>query len=219
MSTDDLIARLSRDARRRPALAPAVPVFVAAVAALFAALILSVVWLRPRADLFTILTTDNHAFLLKIAFAFAVVFSVLPIIRDLAVPGRRLGNWSLLAAIPFVVVGILALNERLSTHTHWTAHHADLSSWFECLWQIPALAIPAFAFLLIVVRSLAPTNLRLAGAYVGLAAGGIGAVGYAFHCDHDSMAFIAMFYSLAIFEMTVLGALFGPRVLRWAGAR
>jgi len=219
MNTDDLVARLSRDARRQPTFAPAVPVFIAAVAALFVATILSIVWLRPRADLFTILATDNHTFLLKIAFTFAVVFSALPIIRDLAVPGRRLGNWSLLAFIPFVVVGILALNEKPGGHTHGTSHHADLSSWLECLWQIPALAIPAFAILLIVVRSLAPTNLRLTGAYVGLAAGGIGAVGYVFHCDHDSMAFIAMFYSLAIFEMTVLGALFGPRVLRWAVTR
>lgn len=219
MNTDDLITHLSQDVRRRPSLAPAVPVLIAAIAALVIALILSVAWLRPRADLLAILTADNHAFLLKIAFTLGVVFSVLPIIRDLSVPGRRLGNWSLLALIPFAVIGILALNEGSGGHALGAPHHTDFAAWLKCLWQIPALSIPAFALLLIVVRSLAPTNLGLIGAYVGLAAGGIGAVGYAFHCDHDSMTFIATFYSLAIFEMALLGALFGPRVLRWSVSR
>ena len=85
----------------------------------------------------------------------------------------------------------------------------------ECLWQIPALAIPAFVILTFAVRYLAPTNLIRTGAYMGLVAGGIGAIGYAFHCHDDSVAFVAVSYTLAIAEMTVVGALLGPRILRW----
>lgn len=219
MNTEEFIKHLSRDMRPRPIFGPAVLVVICTIVALILALLLSLAWLSPRADLFAALMADNYAFLLKIAFALGVVFSALPIIRDMSIPGRRLGAWSLLALAPFGVVGVLALSESLGAHTHGPSHHADLASWVECLWQIPALSIPAFAILLIAVRSLAPTNLRLIGAYIGLAAGGIGAVGYAFHCDDDSLAFIATFYSLAIFEMAVMGALLGPRVLRWTVAR
>ncbi len=196
----------------------ALAAIAAAVPALLLALILSVIWLRPRADLMTTMAADNHVFLLKLAFALGVVFSALPIVRDLSVPGRRLGVWSLLAIVPFAIVGALAFHEALGPHTH-VAHHANFASWVECLWQIPALSIPALAILFVAIRRLAPTNLRLTGAYIGLAAGGIGAAGYAFHCDHDSMTFIATFYSIAILEMAVLGALFGPNVLRWSVAR
>lgn len=219
MKTDDLIRHLSEDARQRPVLTPAAAVLVAAVAALVFALVLSVVWLRPRDDLMTTLVAANQVFLLKVAFTLGVVVSALPIIRDLSVPGRRLGAWSLLAVIPFVLIAILALNENSGTHVPAMSHHEGFTSWFECLWQIPALSIPAFVILTLVVRRLAPTNLTLVGAYIGLAAGGIGAVGYSFHCGHDSFAFIATFYTLAIFEMAMLGALFGPRVLRWTVSR
>lgn len=219
MKTDDLIKYLSQDAPRQPVFAPAAAVLVAAAAALAFALVFSMIWLRPRADLIATVTAENHVFLLKFAFTLGVVFSALPIIRDLSVPGRRLGPWSLLAVIPFVIVGVLALQESSGVRVRGVSHHADFASWLECLWQIPALSIPALAILFLAVRWLAPTNLRLIGGYIGLAAGGIGAVGYAFHCDHDSMTFVATFYSLAIFEMAILGALFGPRVLRWTVSR
>jgi hypothetical protein len=219
MKTDDLIRELSQDTRRQPLFTPTTMVLLAAGVALMFALATSVVWLRPRADLVATVTGGNDVFLLKIAFALAIVFSALPMVRDLSVPGKRLGPWSLLAVVPFVTIGALALQESSGPHLRDAAHHADFASWLECLWQIPALSIPALAILFLAVRSLAPTNLRLIGGYIGLVAGGIGAVGYAFHCDHDSMAFIATFYSLAIFEMAILGALFGPRALRWTVSR
>jgi hypothetical protein len=80
---------------------------------------------------------------------------------------------------------------------------------------VPLLSIPAFAILIILARRLAPTNLTRAGAYIGLMAGGFGAAGYALHCGEDSMLFVATAYTLAISEMAVLGALLGPRLLRW----
>lgn len=219
MKTDDLIRHLSEDVRQRPVLAPAAAVLVAAVVALVFALVLSMLWLRPRADLIATIGAENHVFYLKVAFTLGVAISALPIIRDLSVPGRRLGAWSLLAVVPFVLIGILALNESSGTHVRGMSHHEGVGSWLECLWQIPALSIPAFATLVVMVRRLAPTNLTLVGAYIGLAAGGIGAVGYSFHCGHDSFAFIATFYTLAIFEMAMIGALLGPRVLRWSVSR
>ena len=215
MNTDELITHLSRDRRRRPLFAPTAMVIIAAVIALIIALIQSVAWLTPRADLVSALMAENHVFVLKLAFTIGVVFAALPIVCDLSIPGRRLGLWSLLTAAPFAIIMILALRELAGVPTREWSHHVGLASWLECLWQIPALAIPAFAILTIVVRRLAPTDLARTGACIGLVAGGIGAVGYVFHCDDDSIAFIATAYTLAIFEMTILGALLGPRLLRW----
>lgn len=219
MNTDELIARLSRDSQQRPFVAPAVRVMIAVIAALIIALTLSLAWLTPRADLVSAMIGENHIFILKLAFPLGVVFATIPIVRDLSVPGRPVRLWSLLTAAPFLMVLTFALRELAEQPVSEWSHHVGFGSWVECLWQIPALAIPAFALLAIVVRRLAPTNLTMTGAYIGLAAGGIGAVGYTFHCDDDSIAFVAAFYSLAIFEMTILGVLLGPKVLRWTVSR
>lgn len=215
MNTDDLIRDLSRDPPPNPRFSPSTVVLLAAAAALVFALAISIFWLTPRPDLAAMLAADNHLLFLKLAFALGIAAVALPIVRDLSVPGRKLGGWFFLPAIPFFVMIVLALHETLSRRPTTVPHHDHIGSWLECLWQIPALSIPAFLILLVVARSLAPTNLRLIGASIGLAAGGIGAVGYAFHCSDDSMAFIAVFYSLAIFEMSLLGALLGPHVLKW----
>jgi hypothetical protein len=77
------------------------------------------------------------------------------------------------------------------------------------------LSLPALAGALWVLRSLAPTRPRAAGFAAGLFAGAAGAFGYAFACVEESAAFIALWYSLGIALAGALGALLGPRVLRW----
>jgi hypothetical protein len=65
------------------------------------------------------------------------------------------------------------------------------------------------------MRGLAPTRLRLAGAGVGLLAGAAGAFVYAFHCPELAAPFLGMWYLLGMAIPTALGALLGPRALRW----
>lgn len=216
--TDELIARLSREPRTK-SLSPTPVVVIGTTLAMLFALVLSIEWLKPRADLAPALLAENHIFLLKLVFTAGVVIATLPIVRDLSAPGRSIGLWSALAAVPFVMVLILALREFANAPAGEWSHHLQHASWLECLWQIPVLAIPAFTILVLCVRRLAPTDLARAGAYIGLAAGGIGATGYAFHCPDDSMAIVAVFYTLAILEMTMLGAIFGPQLLRWTAGR
>ena len=215
MNTGDLIDSLGRHPPRRRVPPSSVIVVAAALLSLALALMLSISWLKPRSDLAVPLLVDNHIFLLKLVFTVSVVAAALPVVRDLSVPGRRIGRGSILMAIPFAVIMALALRER-SAHqvAEWPPHadHAVL----ECLWQIPVLATPALIILVFAIRRLAPTNLAGAGAYIGLLAGGIGAVGYALHCHHDSVAFVGITYTLAILETALLGALVGPRILRWA---
>jgi hypothetical protein len=215
MKIDDLVATLARDDPRPARLGPTVTVTIAAIAALALVLTISIAWLNPRAEFAAELASHSRLFLLKLIFTISIVAGTLPIVRDLSVPGRRVGWRSLLAALPFVVIMALALRELAGLPVNEWPHHLGHASWVECLWQIPALSIPAFVILAMAVRRLAPTNLVCTGAYVGLLAGGIGAVGYVLHCHDDEVAFVAFSYTSAILGMTLIGALLGPRVLRW----
>ncbi len=215
MKTEELVTALSRDDPRPRAFAPTAAVAVATILALVIAVTISIVWLESRADLIAALRGDDHVVLIKLAFTLGAVAAAFPIVRDLSVPGRRLGWGAIVAAIPFVVVIIFGVRELAALPAREWSHHVDGASWLECLSHIPALAFPAFVILAITVRRLAPTNLVRTGAYIGLLSGGIGGIAYALHCEDDSLAFVAVAYTLAIAEMTVLGALAGPRILRW----
>lgn len=220
MKTEDLIEQLSHAPTKRPMVTPTMMLTLAVIVAMAVAVLLSFATLKPRAaDVGTITLA------LKLAFGLGVALSTLPIVRDLCIPGRRLGMRSFLAAAPFAAIAIVAASElaagelassQSAMPTRGWSHHDSLASWLECLWLIPALAIPAFLILLTAARHLAPTNLRKTGASLGLAAGGIGAIGYALHCDHNSIALVAVFYTVAIVEMAMAGFWLGPRCLRWA---
>ncbi|MFO1333443.1 MAG: NrsF family protein, partial [Rubrivivax sp.] len=56
---------------------------------------------------------------------------------------------------------------------------------------------------------------RAAGFAAGLLAGAIGALAYALACTEMAMSFVAAWYTLGILMVGALGALLGPRVLRW----
>jgi len=213
--TEELIANLSHS-RFDVVPTPSIVVALGAAIAASASLLLSIVWLRPRTDLTMMLLAENGIFLVKLAFAIGLVLAALPIVRDLSVPGRRVRSWSLLCA-PFLLIVILALRELAELPLREWSHHLGAASWLECLWQIPVLALPAFVILTGTIRYLAPTKLMQTGTYIGLVAGSIGAVGYSFHCHDDSLAFVAVFYSIAIIGTALFGALLGPRILAWGG--
>lgn len=84
-----------------------------------------------------------------------------------------------------------------------------------CAWSITGLSLPTLAAGFWALRGLAPTRLRWAGAAVGLAAGGAGALAYGVVCPETSTAFIALWYTVAMAVPAALGALLGPRLLRW----
>lgn len=85
----------------------------------------------------------------------------------------------------------------------------------QCLPRIVLVALPVFAGSLMVLRAMAPTRLRLAGAAAGLFAGAAGAAVYSLSCTESSLTFLAVWYQLAMLAVAALGALAGPRLLRW----
>jgi len=48
-----------------------------------------------------------------------------------------------------------------------------------------------------------------------LSPGALGATAYAFHCAEESVPFIALWYGALVAICGVIGAVLGPRLLRW----
>lgn len=213
--TDDLIFDLSRDPPRQRRVSPGAIVLGAALLSLAAASLLSFLWLKPRSDFAFPLIVDNPIFLLKFVFLLGVTIPAIWVVRDLSVPGKNIGVSGMLIVIPFIFIIAPASHELVNWHAGALSAH-DNQTLLDCLWQIPALAMPALVILVSAVRLLGPTDLRRTGAYVGLLAGSIGAVAYALHCNHDSLLFVGVAYTAAIVETALLGVLFGPRLLRWS---
>lgn len=87
------------------------------------------------------------------------------------------------------------------------------SMWLMCLLKIVLLSVPVFAGVLWAFRQLAPTRLRLAGLLAGLTAGSAAATIYALYCPETTATFLVS--SLGILAIGLIGALSGPRLLRW----
>jgi hypothetical protein len=88
-------------------------------------------------------------------------------------------------------------------------------TWLSCPTNVVALSLPALAGALWALRGLAPTQLRAAGFNAGLLAGALGAMGYSLVCPEVSATFVAVWYSLGVLLTGLLGAVLGPRLLRW----
>jgi hypothetical protein len=84
-----------------------------------------------------------------------------------------------------------------------------------CPFLIALVAAPLLIALLWVMRSLAPTRLRWAGAASGFAAGSLGALVYTLHCPELAAPFLAIWYLLGMLIPAAIGAWLGPRLLRW----
>jgi hypothetical protein len=88
-------------------------------------------------------------------------------------------------------------------------------SYLTCPWTIAALSVPGLWAAFWASSKMAPTRIRLTGAVCGLFAGALGAAGYALACSEVAVPFVALWYTLGIGLVTVLGALLAPRFIRW----
>lgn len=87
--------------------------------------------------------------------------------------------------------------------------------WTVCLTCIPLFSMAPFIALVWVLRKGAPTKLRSTGAVAGLVAGAVGVGACALHQPGGSLPFIGLWYAGPILLCALLGALLGPRFLRW----
>ena len=204
MRTDELIGLLAQDAE---------PVAQHAIEQRFA--VAALAGLAGATVLMLAQTLAQPMFWGKLLFAAALALAGVALLRRLARPGLGLGHSLALLALPPVVLWALA---ALVLGQAAPAERMALilgSTWRSCPFNIAALSVPALAALFWALRGAAPTRLAWAGAGAGLLAGALGTLVYALHCPEMAAPFLAVWYLAGMALPTALGALLGPRLLRW----
>lgn len=163
------------------------------------------------------LTIAMHgfAFWMKWTYTLSLGFIAILATAHLARPEARLPRWLGLLAIPIAALAALAVGELIYTPLRSWADLWMGQSWRTCSTSVATLALPIFAGLVLAFRRLAPTRLRLTGAIAGLAAGAFAATLYCLHCPEVSAIFVLTWYTLGIAVAAAIGALLGPKLLRW----
>ena len=213
MKTDDLIAALARQADVVDPRMPLRRLLGASLLGIAAALPL-MLWslgLNPS------LASDAQVpmFWVKWAFVAAVALATLMLVIRLARPGAAVRRAARAVVSPFFALWALAAIVLLSAAPAERMPLVMGSSWTSCPLNIAMLSLPVLVLLLAVVRSLAPTRLRLAGAATGLLAGALATLAYLLHCPELEAPFVAVWYVIGMAIPTAIGALIGPRALRW----
>jgi hypothetical protein len=210
---DDLIERLALDLKPTPktAVARRLLIGLGAGAAVSIVLVIAVLGFRP--DMAEAAT--GMMFWVKFAYTLALAGLAVWAAAAFSRPATRGGGRMAWMALPVALMALLAVWKLIDTPAQSRLAAIMGGSALVCPGRIIAFSLPPLAGLIWAVRGLAPTHLRWAGAMIGLAAGGAGATAYALACDESAAPFLVIWYSLGIAATTAVGALLGPRVLRW----
>jgi hypothetical protein len=213
MKTDALIESLSRDVRPVSRNVRVLRLGVGILAGGIVTLILIALALGVRPDLGAAML--SHTFWMKWTYTGSLGIGALAMTARLGRPEAvRLGSfWPV--AIPFALLAVMGAIEMAHVPAGaWMAMWLG-QSWKICPWLLVVLAAPIFVGLLWSFRRLAPTRLRAAGAAAGFAAGAWAATLYCLHCPEVSAIFVLTWYTLGMILAAAVGALLGPRLLRW----
>lgn len=213
MRTDELISMLAQGAeavephalRRRYA--------IALGWGGFGATLLMAIMLGVRPDLAE--AAQLPMFWVKLAFPAALLAAALPAVLRLSRPGALLGRVPSALAAPVLAIWLLAAVVLLGAAPGARGQLIFGETWASCPLNVALLSMPVLIALLWAMQGLAPTRPALAGAAAGLLSGAMGAVVYALHCPEMAAPFLGIWYLLGMLIPTALGALLGPRLLRW----
>jgi hypothetical protein len=142
------------------------------------------------------------------------VFGFVTALR-LARPGLRLGLAPMGIPVAVIAMWVLAVVALVAASPQNRARLILGATAGVCPFLIALIAAPLLIALLWVMRTLAPTRLRWAGAASGFTAGSIGALVYTLHCPELAAPFLGIWYLLGMLIPTAIGAWLGPRLLRW----
>jgi hypothetical protein len=211
MKTEALIDFLARGAGPAPGAVAARRLIPAAAAGVTVSVLLVMVLMGPvPAPLFA-----TPAPWIKLSYAALLALATGWMAARLGRPVSRLGGPVLATLVIAVTMAALGLVAWLATPAQARPAAVLGHSWFACPWNVLGLSLPALVAALWALRGLAPTRPRRAGLAAGLFAGALGAAGYALGCREESTVFVALWYSAGIAASGLIGALIGPRVLRW----
>lgn len=211
MKTDELIHLLATGAGPAPRRTVRTRIGIALVGGLMASTIvcLAVLGLNPELD------AIQPALVVKLLYGLGVLGAATWWMDRAARPAARANG---AAGALLLVVALMAAWAGLAVAEASAEARAGLllgHSWASCPGRVATLALPAVAAALWALHGLAPTRPRWAGFIAGLFGGSAGALAYALFCNETSPAFVLIWYSLGMLLPAGLGALIGPRLLRW----
>jgi len=213
MKAEDLIESLAADLVPAPPAAVSRRLAGVAAAGAVVALALVLAWLGLRADLAQAM--GGIMFWMKAGYAVLLGGAGFWCAERLARPaGSARGGLVLALATLGLLAALAAFRMSQAPREVWMPMWLG-ASWTQCPVRILALSLPTLALTLVVMRRLAPTRLRLAGAAAGLFAGGVAATAYGLHCPETAALFVVTWYTLGVALSAALGALLGPWALRW----
>jgi hypothetical protein len=212
MKTDDLIraltsdlavARSSIEQRFAAALMPGV----------LLALFLFAITLGPRPDFMA--ATADPRFIFKFVVTLLLALCSAMLVWRLVRPGAstRL-QVAALATVPVVLAAGMFAELIALPRSQWMTSLVGVNG-RVCIVSIPSFALPILAAAIFALRDGAPTRPGLTGVVAGLFAGAVAAAIYAAHCVDDSPLFVALWYSLGIAIVAVVGGVAGRFALRW----
>jgi hypothetical protein len=213
MRTDDLVTMLATGVDAVPSGAATYRHAAAIGWGALGATLLMAILLGVRHDLAE--AAALPMFWVKLGYVACLAAAGLLALSRLSRPGASLAGIAPALAAPVVQMWA---NAAIALDAAEPAGRADLlfgKTWTTCPLLIAMLSIPAFAAMTWATKGLAPTRLRLTGAALGLAAGGIAAVVYSLHCPELAAPFLGSWYLAGLLIPTALGVLAGPRLLRW----
>lgn len=213
MKTDELITLLAAGEGSVERHALARRMAQALLAGLLAAVLMTVALYGVRSDLADVARTP--LFWAKLALPGSLALLALWLTQRLARPGVKGGlAWGLLG-LPLLVVWLGAAISLSGAPVEARAELIFGRTWRTCALNISLLSVPVFIAVFWAVRGLAPTRLRQAGAAAGLLAGSTATLAYCLHCPEMQVPFWGTWYLLGMLVPTLVGALAGPRLLRW----
>lgn len=213
MKTDDLVTMLATGAGAvRPNQAARRYATGVGWGAVGAAILMGIL-LGVRPDLAAALTRS----MIWVKFAFVASLAAVSWVAAMRLsrPGVQLG-WALSGlGAPLLAMWLLAAFELTRADAARRAALFFGETADSCPLLIALLAVPVFVAVMWAMKGLAPTRLRLAGAAGGLLSGAVGALVYSLHCPESAAAFIGFWYPLGMLIPAAVGAVLGPRLLRW----
>ncbi|MBK6568949.1 NrsF family protein [Candidatus Aalborgicola defluviihabitans] len=213
MKTDDLISLLATGAAPVPTHSVGRRFALALGLGIVGAVLLLVLTHGLRADLAQAM--GELIFWVKMAFAGVLALAAYIATERLARPGMRVGGaWAALAA-PVLLLWLVAALVLLGADPEQRAGLILGATWNTCPFSIALISLPLFVATFWVMKGLAPTRPAWAGASAGLLAGALAALVYALHCPESGAPFIGIWYVVGIAIPAAVGALLGPRTLRW----
>lgn len=213
MQTERLIDDLAEKLRPVPPRAVERRLGAALAAGMAVSAVLMAAGLGIRHDLGAAL--HGAAFWMKTGYVGSMAMLAAAAAVRLARPDTVLPRWLWLFSVPVLVIAALAgIQMAESPPQDWAALWLG-KTWKVCPFLVLGLSIPIFIALTRALAKLAPTRLRATGALAGVTAGASAALVYCLHCPESAAGFLLVWYSGGISLAGAIGALLGPRLLRW----